>query len=152
MQNCKKCQSPKIYTFFIISPILFELKRCTIPHFKALDKLFRPLAGVLTVGAITFVLLRKMSVYFFSWHTLHLKLSLCIETCAGSRAANGALGKLSQIIALFHASLISHRTTNQPRSSFTDNQKAWCVNSPGNPVAAPRGGSMRRDVGEADIL
>ena len=77
---------------------------------------------------------------------------MCIETCAGSRAANGALGKLSQIIALFHASLISHRTTNQPRSSFTDNQKAWCVNSPGNPVAAPRGGSMRRDIGEADVL
>ena len=58
------------FLFFIISPILFELQRCTIPHFKALDKLFWPLAWVLTVGAITFVLLRKMSVYFFSWHTL----------------------------------------------------------------------------------
>ena len=67
----KMWKSKKLhFSFFTISPILFKLQRCTIPHFKALDKLFWPLAWVLTVGAITFVLLRKMSVYFFSWHTL----------------------------------------------------------------------------------
>ena len=53
------------FLFFIISPILFEVQRCTISHFKALDKLFRPLAWVLTVGAITFVMLSKISVLLF---------------------------------------------------------------------------------------
>ena len=62
------------FLFLFIFPISFELQRCTIPHFKALDKLFWPLAWVLNVGAITFVLLRKMSVYFFSWHTLIIEL------------------------------------------------------------------------------
>ena len=59
------------FTYFIVTSKLLRLQRLTIPHFKALDKLFWPLAWVLTLGAITFVLLRKVSVYFFSWHTLY---------------------------------------------------------------------------------
>ena len=60
------------FLFLMIFPILFELQRYTVPHFKALSKLFWPLAWVLTLGAIIFALLRKMSVYFFFTHTLAL--------------------------------------------------------------------------------
>ena len=69
LQNCRIWKT-NFCTYFIVTSKLLKLKRHTIPHFKALNKSFWPLAQVLTVGAITFVLLRKMSVYFFPWHTL----------------------------------------------------------------------------------
>ena len=54
-----------LFLFLIVFPILFKVQRCTIPHLKVLYQLFWSLAWVLTVGAITFLLLRKISVYFF---------------------------------------------------------------------------------------
>ena len=61
---------PFYFIHFIVPPKLLKLQRLTIPHFKALDKLFWPLAWFLTVGAITFVILSKMLVLFFFTHTL----------------------------------------------------------------------------------
>ena len=50
------------FLFFIISSLFFELKRCTIPHFKALDQLFWPLDWFLTLGLILLELWTKISV------------------------------------------------------------------------------------------
>ena len=46
MLNCKKCEnSIKLHILFLIISLKpFKLQRCTIPHFKALDFLFRPQA------------------------------------------------------------------------------------------------------------
>ena len=38
--------------FLFISPVLLGLQKSTIPHFKALDQLFWPLAWLLTLEAI----------------------------------------------------------------------------------------------------
>ena len=50
----QKRKNWKTYTFinFIVSPKVFELQRRTIPHFKALDQWFRPLACLLALGAM----------------------------------------------------------------------------------------------------
>ena len=56
MLDCEKCKnSRKLHILFLIISLKpFKLQRCTIPHFKALDLLFWPLAWVLTVGSIVF--------------------------------------------------------------------------------------------------
>ena len=67
MLNLKKCKNSIILhiLFFIISPKSFKLQRCTIPHFKALNPLFWPLAWLLTLGSIIFAACGKTSVHFF---------------------------------------------------------------------------------------
>ena len=64
--------------FLIISPILFELHSCTLPHFQAFDKLFWTLAWVLTQGAFIVLILRKVPVYF--WDFRVVKISWCSRT------------------------------------------------------------------------
>ena len=51
MKN-KKIQEKWIILFLIISLKPFEFQRCTVPHFKAIDLLFWPLALLLTLGSI----------------------------------------------------------------------------------------------------
>ena len=64
-------KSEKWHSFIlIISSKVFELARYAIPHFKALDLLFWPLAWVLTVGSIVFELYHKTPVAFFMNHPL----------------------------------------------------------------------------------
>ena len=74
MLNCEKCEKSKRLhiLFLIISPKPIELKWCTIPHFKAIDLLFWPLAWLLTLRLITFALESKMSCkLFFSSPSIH---------------------------------------------------------------------------------
>ena len=54
----------------VVSLKVIELQRCTIPHFKALDLLFWPLAWLLTLGSIIFVVWSKTFVNFFMGHPL----------------------------------------------------------------------------------
>ena len=63
----QKHKNWKTYTFinFVVSPKVFKLQRRTIPHFKALDQLFWPLAWLLTLGVITFVIWNKMFCKLF---------------------------------------------------------------------------------------
>ena len=63
LQNCGIWKT-NFCTYFIVTSKLLKLQRHTIPHFKALDQSFWPLAWVLTVEAITFVVSSKMSVLF----------------------------------------------------------------------------------------
>ena len=67
MLNFEKCKnSRKLHILFLIISLKpFKLQRCTIPHFKALDLLFWPLAWLLTPGSIVFTVWCKSSVYFF---------------------------------------------------------------------------------------
>ena len=64
LQNCDFWKT-NLFTYFTVTSKLLTLQRHKIPHFKALDKYFWPLAWVLTVGANTFVKSSKMSVLFF---------------------------------------------------------------------------------------
>ena len=59
--------------YFVVSPKVFELQRCTIPHLKALDLLFWPLAWVITLGSIIFYREHKIPVAFFMHHPLVVK-------------------------------------------------------------------------------
>ena len=69
------------FLFLSISPVFFEVQRCTIPHFEALDQLFWPLAWFLTLGSIIFAVWSKIFVHFFLL-TLYLttwkKLNECL--------------------------------------------------------------------------
>ena len=66
----------KIILFvLILSSKLFELQRHTIPHFKALDLLFCPLAWVLTLGVIILEICHKVPVAFFMHHPLCYSVS-----------------------------------------------------------------------------
>ena len=65
LENCsffKFCRNPK--------RILVTIHK--IPHFKALEEYFGLLAWVLTLGAIIFAFLSRMSVYFFYSHFTYL--------------------------------------------------------------------------------
>ena len=55
---------------FVVSLIVIELQRCKLPHFKALDLLFWPLAWLLTLGSIIFVVWSKTFVNFFMGYPL----------------------------------------------------------------------------------
>ena len=50
-----KIWKTQIFIKYVVSLKVTELQRCTIPYFKALDPLFWPLAWLLTLGSIIFV-------------------------------------------------------------------------------------------------
>ena len=82
MQIPKNCEKLKnwYFLFSIISPILFNLHRHTIPHFKAIEKIFWPLAWGLTLGLISFALFSKEFGNFFMRHPLVpliIKIFIC---------------------------------------------------------------------------
>ena len=58
------------FLFLIISPMIFELQRHTIPHFEALDYLFWLLAWRLTLGVILSDLWTKKAVANFRHQSL----------------------------------------------------------------------------------
>ena len=58
------------FLFFIISQSFFELQRHTIPHFKAHDLLFWPLAWLLSLGAIVSEVWSKIPVQIIVRHPL----------------------------------------------------------------------------------
>ena len=91
MLNCEKCENSRILhiLFLIISTRLFKLQRCTIPHFKALDLLFWPLAWLLTLGSIIFAVWSKTFVNFFL-----LTLYLNSTKCSRSRKRDPSLSLL----------------------------------------------------------
>ena len=68
----KKCENSKnwYFLFSIIPPILFKLHRHTIPHFKAIEKLFWPLAWGLTLELTSFALFSKKLGNFLMRHPL----------------------------------------------------------------------------------
>ena len=57
-KKAKICENSKIVFFLIVPPIIFELQRRTIPHFKALYLLFWLLALFLTL-----CMLRKLKFF-----------------------------------------------------------------------------------------
>ena len=50
---------------FVVSLKVIELQRCTIPHFKALDLLFWPLAWLFTLGLVIFAVWQKTFINIF---------------------------------------------------------------------------------------
>ena len=72
----RKIQEKWHILFLVICPKPFELQRCTIAHFKALDLLFWPLSWLLTLGSIIFVVWSKSFVNFFMEHPLATELQL----------------------------------------------------------------------------
>ena len=69
LENIRKL----ILFVLFISSKLFELQRYTIPHFKALDPLFWPLAWVLTLGLTILETWHRVPVEFFMHHPLDFK-------------------------------------------------------------------------------
>ena len=67
----RKIWKTQISIKLVVSLKVIELQRCTIPHFKALDPLFWPLAWLLTLGSIIFVVWSKTFVNFFMRHLLY---------------------------------------------------------------------------------
>ena len=57
--------------YFVVSPKVFEQQIWTIPHFKALDQLFWPLACILTLQLIAFELWIKIPVANFCQQSLY---------------------------------------------------------------------------------
>ena len=57
MLSCEKCKIQEKWHILLLTifPKSFELQRCTIPHFKALDLMFWPLAWALTLGVTFFM-------------------------------------------------------------------------------------------------
>ena len=68
-----KIQKLTLSVFDLISPMLLDLKRQTIPHFKDNEKIFWTLAWSLTVGLTTFALFSKTFENFFMRHPLRHK-------------------------------------------------------------------------------
>ena len=60
----------------VVSQKVLKLQRRTIPHFKALDQLFWPLAWLLTLGAMVFEVWCKISVQIIIEHPLLHKKGL----------------------------------------------------------------------------
>ena len=54
----------------VVSQKVLKLQRRTIPHFKALDQMFWPLAWLLTLGAMVFEVWSKMPVRIIFAHPL----------------------------------------------------------------------------------
>ena len=59
-----------VFINIVVSQKVLKLQRRTIPHFKALDQLFWPLAWLLTLGAMVFEVWSKMSVRIIFAHPL----------------------------------------------------------------------------------
>ena len=119
MLNCVKCENLRKWCFFFldISPRPLELQRCTIPHFKAIDLLFWPLAWLLTLRLITFAVESKMSCKLFSPHPLEEKL------CLFRYVYNESL-ELSWILGiLFNHYTIKHPLENNP--NFQKSVHLW---------------------------
>ena len=73
---CKIKKLRKLWIQFLVITLKpFKLQWCTIPHFKALNLLFWPLAWLLTLGSIIFALWHKTFVYFFFAHPLFIYYS-----------------------------------------------------------------------------
>ena len=66
----RKIWKTQISIKLVVSLKVIELQRCTIPHFKALDPLFWPLAWLLTLGSIIFLVWSKTFVNLFLGHPL----------------------------------------------------------------------------------
>ena len=64
LQKCKIWKT-NFFMNFVVSLKVIELQRCTIPHFKALDLLFWPLAWLFTLGLVIFAVWQKTFVNFF---------------------------------------------------------------------------------------
>ena len=79
LQKCKIWKT-QILINLVVSLKVLQLHRCTIPHFKALDQLFWPLAWLLILGEMVFEVWSKRPVRIIIRHPLLTLRALFIDS------------------------------------------------------------------------